>query len=92
MTEKPTPADDLVEYVVQVADEDPKDVDAAARIWRDITVKVPSGTKRPSIIQKALDQAGITATLTTQARALDPVNARIYSPPPPPPTPPLRFA
>ena len=80
-------------YTVQIAETVADDDPNQRALWRDVaTVKVAPRTKRPTIIAKGLEQAGIEVTPETQARALDASSAHIFRPQPPPPPPPLRFA
>jgi hypothetical protein len=83
-----------VEYVVQVREtlklaepvgDGEKGTDYV-EAWRDIaSVTVPARTKRRTVVEKGLEQAGIVKTPELEARLLDPAASYIWRAKPPEP-------
>jgi hypothetical protein len=63
----------VMAYVVQVREVVDIEPDEPYDVWRDVaTVEVPPRTKRRTVLERGLEQAGITKTPDLEARCLDP--------------------
>lgn len=83
----PRSEDELVPYVVQVQEDAVNDSGLVLWSgWRDVaTVRVPPRTKKRTVIEKGLADAGIEKTLELEARLLDEDAAYVWRPAPPAP-------
>jgi hypothetical protein len=75
-----------VEYVVQVKQEEGAGPDDRHDAWVDVaTVTVPARTKRRTVVEKGLADAGVEKTPELEARLLDPAAAYVWRAKPPEP-------
>jgi hypothetical protein len=78
-----------VEYVVQVRREfelQREDGGGIEVFWADVAlVSVPARTKRRTVVEKGLEQAGIEKTAELEARLLDPAASYVWRARPPEP-------